>query len=326
MQADFNARGVMATRYHRGLLEMRLAGAWGILEAVASSVQAVAGIRAGDQRGSPVASRVLVGWHLLSLDAPSVAAVWTWFVARCARVELPWTAVAAMFCAVWALYAADRLLDARDLARGGEVSGLEERHFFHYAHRRVFRWGIGTGCVALAALLPTMIVAEVRLYLTLGALLAGWFVVIHSGRKPLPKEFVVGAFFAAAVFIPTVAKAPWMRGELLAPAVLFGALCSLNCLFIFAWEHEGLAKSEAHASTRMAAGWAVWLGCGLALVSVGVMPVLVPETHGMLLAVASSASFLTMLHGLRRRLGRTTLRAMADLLLLTPVVVAGLVR
>jgi hypothetical protein len=305
---------------------MRLAGAWGILEAVASSVQAVAGIRAGDRRGSPVASRVLVGWHLLSLDAPSVAAVWTWFVARCARVELPWTAIAAMFCAVWVLYAADRLVDARDLARGGEVSGLEERHLFHFAHRRVFRWGIGAGCVALAALLPTMIVAEVRLYLTLGALLAGWFVVIHSGRKPLPKEFVVGVFFAPAVFTPTVARSPDMRGELLLPAVLLGALCSLNCLFIFAWEHEGSADSEAPPSTRVAAEWAVWIGCGLALASLAATGWLGAGIRGVLLAVASSAVLLVMLNGVRRRLGRTTLRALADFVLLTPVVVAGLMK
>jgi hypothetical protein len=251
---------------------------------------------------------VLERWHLLSLDAPTVAAVWTWFVARWARVELPWTAVAGMFCAVWVLYAADRLLDARELRRGIEADELEARHFFHFANGRWFRWGIGAGCVGLAVLLPTMMVAEVRLYLTLGALLVGWFVVIHSGRKPLPKELVVGVFFAAAVFIPTVARAPGMRGELVAPAVLFAGLCSLNCLFIFVWEHEGSA----------AAAWAVWLGSGLALAGLGV--------RGMVLPVGLSAGLLVGLHGVRKRVGRTTMRALADLVLLTPLVTAWWMR
>ena len=52
-------------------------------------------------------------WHLLSLDAPSVATVWTIAIAHAAGVDLPWTSAAAMFIAVWILYAADRLLDAR---------------------------------------------------------------------------------------------------------------------------------------------------------------------------------------------------------------------
>ncbi len=282
--------------------------------------------RSGSAGRARLRSRVLARWHLLSLDAPSVAAVWIWFIARCTRVQLPWTAIAAMFCAVWVLYAGDRLLDARELTRGGEANGLEERHFFHFRHRGAFRCGIAAACVALAALLPAMTAHEVKLYLTLGAMLAGWFFVIHSGTKPLPKEFVVGIFFASAIFIPTVARAPWLRGELLAPAVLFGMLCSLNCLFIFAWEHDGSAHSDAHVSTRLAAGRAVWLGCWLAVASLAILPAMSTAPREILLAVALSAVLLVLLHGLHRHLDRTTLRALADLVLLTPLLLAGFAR
>ena len=52
-------------------------------------------------------------WHLLSLDAPTVAVLWTWFIARTNHVHLPLASLAAMALAVWILYAADRFLDAR---------------------------------------------------------------------------------------------------------------------------------------------------------------------------------------------------------------------
>jgi hypothetical protein len=281
--------------------------------------------QAADARASR-ASRVsaLAGWHLLSLDAPTVAAVWTWFIARAAGVELGWADGAAMFVAVWVLYAADRLLDARELGGGAEVSGLEARHWFHHEHRVAFRWGVAMGCVVLAALLPSLMGAELRLYAVLGALLVGWFLVIHTaGRvsaRPLPKEFVVGVFFAAAVFIPTVARTPWMRAGLVVTAVLFGAVCSLNCLFIFAWEHEGVADLEAHASTRWASRWVGWMGVGLMVVCFVFGGSLITTTVGV------SAGLLVVLHLVRGRVERTTLRALADLVLLTPVVVGWWMR
>ncbi len=250
---------------------------------------------------------MLERWHLLSLDAPAVAAVWTWFVARAVGVQLPWPSVAAMFCAVWVLYAADRLLDAR-----GTV-GLEARHLFHRRHRVGFRWGIAVGCGALALLLPRMSAAAVRMDVVVGALLVGWFVVIHSGEKPLPKEFVVGVFFAVAVFVPTLARRPELLAELLLPASLFGALCCVNCLFIFAWEHEGLGAARGHRFTVLTARWVVWLGVGLAVACFAVGSQIAE-------AIGWSAGLLVAAHLLRGRVERTTLRGMADFVLLTPLV------
>ncbi len=223
-------------------------------------------------------------------------------------MTLPWESVAAMFCAVWVLYAADRLLDAR-----GTV-GLEARHLFHRRHRVGFRWGIALACAALALLVPRMAAAAVRMDVALAALLAGWFIVIHSGARPLPKEFVVGMFFAAAVFVPTIAHKPEMRVQFALPAVLFGALCCLNCLFIFAWEHQGLGEAGGHRLTIAAARRVVWLALGLAVVCFG---------DGGLLqtAVGLSAMLLVGVHRVRGRVERTTLRAVADLVLLTPLVV-----
>ena len=214
-----------------------------------------------------------------------------------------------MFVAVWVLYAADRLLDARS------TIGLEARHLFHRRHKAAFRWGIVAGCGVLAVLVPRMMTAVLQLDLVLGALLVGWFVVIHSGEKPLPKEFVVGMFFAAAVFVPVVARRPYLLPKLVLPAILFSGLCCLNCLFIFAWEHEGLVAARSHRFTLVAAERVLWLGAALAFICFFF------DRGPIAQATSLSAALLVSMHLLRDRLRRTTMRALADLILLTPLVV-----
>ena len=260
----------------------------------------------------------LVGWHLLSLDAPTVAAVWTWFVARCARVPLPWTVTAAMFVSVWLLYAADRLLDGRGAGQEGE---LEERHRFHREHRGKFMGMMGLGVVALVPLVAAMARRPVSAFwpfVELGAALAAWFGVIHLAR-PLgslrgAKELAPGLFFGAAVFLPTLAQAPGLRLWLEVAAVAFGLMCWLNCRLIDRWEHAvGGGRTPA-------------LVAAVGVVSVGLAAVRLEPMTPVLLAVSLAGAGLLALNRVQERLERTTLRAAADLVLLTPLVVVLWVR
>jgi hypothetical protein len=147
-----------------------------------------------------------------------------------------------MFLAVWMIYAADRLLDARLLeARPPDApplesrisefrlstSDLEARHRFHHRHRTAFVTFIALSSIALAALLHRIDPNSLHLYALLATLLAVWMLLIHSqpllihSHPPLPihtrpvphiavhrlpKELAVGLFFPAAVFIPTLAR------------------------------------------------------------------------------------------------------------------------
>lgn len=263
-------------------------------------------------------------WHLLSLDAPTVAALWTWFIARAAHVQLPPAAPAAMFLAVWILYAADRLLDAARAPAGD----LEARHLFHQRHQRAFLIGIAIAAAALATLLPSLSPGAIRLYLIEGAWVVAWFVILHGTRSAhrLPKEIAVGLFFSAAMFIPTVGREPRLRAEFLPAAILFGILCSLNCLFIYAWEHDILRDNTAHASTRLAldhlpalAVTAVVIGAAITLLSASaVRPVAT--------ACGLAALLLLALHRNRGNLSRIDLRAAADFALLTPVLLLPFLR
>ena len=282
-------------------------------------------------------SAPLVLWHLLSLDAPTVAALWTWFLARANHIRLPLASTIAMALAVWMLYAADRLLDARLLdarllnTSPRRHSELEARHIFHHRHRRAFLLGIALAAIALAALLPGLDAAAIHLYLTEGALLFAWFLIVHATRSAhrLPKEIAVGLFFAAATFIPTVARNPDLRLVLLPVAILLAALCGLNCLFIYAWEHEGISRTAApaiHPTTRLALRHLIALAVAATLAGAALAIFDPASPRPIAAACALSTALLLMLDRNRHRLSEVTLRAAADLALLTPLALLPFLR
>jgi hypothetical protein len=267
-------------------------------------------------------------WHLLSLDAPTVAVLWTWFIASASHVHLPISSALAMAITVWMLSAADRLMDARLMdARLLDASptlheDLEARHYFHHRHRTSFLLGILTASIALAVLLPGLDAKAIHLYLILGGMVAGYFILIHATRNAhrLPKEIAVGLCFAAATFIPTVARRPELRLPLLSSALLFATLCSLNCLFIYAWEHEDHGTTlPTHAITRHALANLPLLTILLTLASTALAIFNLHAARSIPCAIAISAALLLLLHNRRHTIARTTLRATADLALTTPL-------
>ncbi len=268
-------------------------------------------------------------WHLLSLDAPTVAALWTYFIAHCAGVTLPWMAPIAMFVAVWMIYAADRLLDARVLdtaQRPAALVDLEERHRFHYLHRKRFLTGMACGALVLGLLLPRIHPRALLLYTLLASMLGVWMLLIHAlpqsgnGARRLPKELAVGIFFPAACFIPTVARSPWLQLQLLPAAALFAAVCTLNCLYLYAWEHSSSPHPprNAHWTTL----WSIRHLAHLSLLILTLGLVLALQIHAIAalsIACTLSAVCLLALHMNRRRISAVHLRAAADLVLLSPI-------
>jgi hypothetical protein len=260
-------------------------------------------------------------WHLLSLDAPTVAALWTWFIASANHLHLPKISILAMFLAVWVLYVADRLLDARLLSENPlDVGSLEARHHFHHRHRSSFLIGLLLASIALASLLPHLLPEAIHLYLILGGLVFAYFVLIHASENAhrLPKEFAVGICFAAAIFIPTVAHQPDLRLRLLPLALLFASLCSLNCLFIFVWEHD-FKQTNAHPTTRAAMRYLPQFVATMTVI--GLVLCLLDRRAPWPIAAASTLSLclLQSLHHYRRHIPAVTLRAAADLAMTTPL-------
>lgn len=280
----------------------------------------------------PLRLTPLTLWHLLSLDAPSVATLWTIFAARALHAPLPPTLPPTMFLAVWLIYAADRLLDTTHNrvprirtqtrtrshhAGPGNTpsplpSDLHPRHLFPQAHLLPFAFAILLATSALAVLIPTLPPNLLRPYLFLAALLLAWFVLVHFTRLTLPKELVPGLFFAVAVFLPTHHAS--------VAAIAFAALCTLNCLYIHRWEHPRMLLRPAN-HVRPSRSFTSLLLRHLPQLTLlfALIPLIAPTT--ITLATSLAALALLLLNHHHHRLPPTTLRAAADLALLTPVLI-----
>ena len=284
--------------------------------------------RGAESHGGAVGAcaQALLLWHLLSLDAPTVAVLWTVFLARLAHVVLPAGTCLGMGVGVWVLYVLDRLIDAHPIApreHAGRRQELELRHLFHYRHRSAFAVTLVFAAILLAVLLPRISHAAAGLYLVEAAVLGGYFLLIHAAspriRGSVPKEFMVGLFFAGATFVPVVSETHGYRPTLMLDALFFSAVCTLNCLYIYAWEHPG--RMHPHGLTRLALGLLLpgtvaLLALSLPMILFSVGP---PGGEVYPMACLLSAAALLLLHGFRARFSRTGLRAAADAALLTPI-------
>jgi hypothetical protein len=259
-------------------------------------------------------------WHLTSLDAPTVAVVWTLSFAWAAHIHLPLWLPAVLALAAWSAYIGDRLLDARN-ARGP----LRARHHFHWRHRRIFfPIALAAAVAGLSLVLHSMPVAARERNSFLAAAALAYFISVHSPwrvsssklRFRIPKELLVGVLFTLACAVPTWARIPGQRLSLLLPVLTFTALAWLNCHAIETWESQARGKSItvfrlAITLTAVAALFAV-----IAIVH---NPVSNPRQAALLTAAAISAALLAFLDRRRHALMPIALRAAADFVLLVPV-------
>ncbi|MGH9599639.1 MAG: hypothetical protein ACRD27_07220 [Terracidiphilus sp.] len=262
----------------------------------------------------------LVLWHLASFDAPTVAVVWSLAFAWAAGVRLPIRAPLLLALAAWSVYIGDRLLDARSGLRAPDLHQLRERHFYHWRHRHaLIPLAVAAALAALGIVLAFMPLRARTPDSLLAAAALAYFSGVHSRRK-LPrlvtKEFLVGAIFTAGCALPA-----WlcMRGRcaqswpLFVPAIYFAALAWLNCHSIARWE----SGSEHPRGTGVQP-----LGAALALAGFFLAAAVFaahPRTAALLAAGALSALLLALLDRMQGRLVPLALRALADLVLLTPL-------
>ena len=301
-------------------------------------------------------------WHVLSLDAPTVAALWCWALARAVHVHLPVAAPLMLALGTWLLYVADRLLDG---LLAPHPSRLRERHLFHLRHRPAFVAASVCGVMALAVLvvwcMPGFVV---RAYVVLGICALLYLLLVHIPglRTParflpfarvIPKELAVGVIFAAATVIPTWERlrrtAPADDAPLLLLLPLFAALCTLNCIAIEIWENaadpaagwgDGERRGELYSAGRPAPLHPITrvLGRHLTLTALsltatatsGAAFLLVRLHNGpaaaVALALALSALLFALLDRRRRILSPGALRIAADAVLLTPLLLLPVLR
>lgn len=275
------------------------------------------------------APRLLRLWHLASFDAPTVALVWAFAFAQIADLHLqPWIALL-LFSGTWSVYVGDRLLDAYRARRSGQLDALRERHFFHWRHRHSLM-PLATCSAAVAAalivrLMP-VVIRERNSVLAAAALM--YFSGVHSAPR-LPawlrrsgwKELLVGVLFTAGCAAPTISQMHFSAARMrnLWPLLLcfacFAALAWCNCRAIDNWES---------ADT----GTGILLHAGLLTIAGAAITVALAWTHNhasaLLAAFTASSFLLLLLDRMRNRISPLVLRALADVVLLTPAVLLAL--
>jgi asparagine N-glycosylation enzyme membrane subunit Stt3 len=260
--------------------------------------------------------------NLLCLDAPLVSTAWLWLFARTFYTPVDPVNCAALFLTAWLIYLADRLADSSSLPDGGPRS---LRHEFCLNHRQIW-------IAALAAIAAT---DAVLIWNRLGSatLLAGAVVgtvaLLHlvlnyslgGAWPPLPlKEVAVGSLFAAGTLVALFPVRP-IIGSLVISGMVFACLCTLNCISIAFWERELDEKQrKVSFATRypdlhqhlgkFAVAFA--LGSGLAAI-------VWREAAPVFGCVGVSSLLLALLDSFRAKIGPDQRTALADLVLLTPL-------
>jgi hypothetical protein len=305
-------------------------------------------------------------WHLSSLDAPTVAVVWTLAFAWAANVLLPAWVPVLLALSAWAAYIADRLLDAYSTLRSfhhhwPDASSprknnrgssdpvraeserlphrrwLRLRHRFHWHHRRIFiPIAMAAACAAAFIVFSAMPLAARERDSILAAAALVYFTRVHSSRANSPsattlrapflsplvsKEMLVGLLFTAACALPAVSRAAQPISNLwplIVPTIFFALLAWLNCHAIEHWESRAPARPSTSFSFSGVKLPALALSAA-GLFASAILASAHPRTAVLILAGAVSALLLALLDRFRARLTPLALRAAADLVLLTPV-------
>lgn len=198
--------------------------------------------------------------NLLSLDAPLVALGWAWMFSKAwGVVSVPYQLWGVLGVAVWAVYALDRIIDAR--GAGEENGGLAERHFFHQRHESVFLTGIGLGtlwCFYTVLFTTAQTVLHYGFFVILCALLYFYLNIrrLRAGESGIAKNCVAGITFAYGASAGVHAYSPVLPfGDMVfsSEVLLFGALCVVNMTAIDFWNLKGDEDEDAAAVLNLGA-------------------------------------------------------------------------
>jgi hypothetical protein len=276
----------------------------------------------GSARRRPRIGPVL--WlNLLCLDAPLVAVAWLWLFARTFRIPLQVGNCMALFLTAWLIYLADRFADSTSLKPDFPGSLRQE---FCLRHREI--WiatvllvgGFDAYVIWRTTALETFLVGAV-----VGLLALTYLVMNHPlglvWRSLPAKELAIGILFTAGIFVALLPAIPSLSMPFVTSALALAALCVLNCISIARWERElDEAQGKVSIATRHPgiARRAGSISAGLAVVSLTIAIAHRPIAP-LAASIGFSAILLTWLNSSRARLEGDERTALADLVLLTPI-------
>ncbi len=264
----------------------------------------------------------VVWLNLLCLDAPIVAVSWQALFGFTFGAHLNLALRALLFLTAWLIYLADRFADTVKLPLGSPIS---LRHRFCREH--MVGWWIAVVVIFIVDAGLAVRTLDLQMLLlggTLAILCLLYLFINHSlgGKwRPIPlKEKAIGILFAAGTTLAVVGQLPGLTVSFGAAVILFAILCTYNCLSIAAWERE---LDSAQGKASLLTGWPglarglIPIGYGITIATLG-CALLWRFALPLWLALAAS-SFLLVRLNLAEPLPRDHRTALADLVLLTPL-------
>lgn len=269
-----------------------------------------------------------MGWlNLFCLDAPLVAVSWSWLIAQSFGIQVGVAGLGGLFLTAWLIYLADRLVDSRSLPPGGGTLSLRQR----FCRRHPLLWIAGIVLLLLAQLgvLRVLDLPTLRAGAALASVALLYLLINQTAQfiwRIVPaKELTIGFVFAGGVMVPLATS---LTSEVFLAWLLFGCLCSLNCICIAVWERElDVAQQRVSIATALpgvAARLPLMVGA-IALMS-SAAALLSLRGAAVYEGIAVSSLLLGALHLCGERVQRDHRTALADLALLLPAALLLLVR
>jgi hypothetical protein len=272
-------------------------------------------------RDGPQKNRIspLVWMNLVCLDAPLVAVSWQWLFADSFGIKIARGTTVALFLTAWLIYLADRFGDALSVRQSSAISLRQE---FCIRYRRA--WIIGVATIGFADLLVVASTLD-RIAIAVGGvigLFASVYLLINRVTPSLwrvapLKEVMIGCIFAAGSVVGLVRG---LTSTAFPAWVLFAILCALNCISIAVWEREiDLAQRRISIATEFRS---VSRSLSPALLVLAFVSAFVGVIG---VALCASAALLAVVHTRGNSIQPDVRTALADLVLLTPLVVLAVV-
>ncbi|MEM7015195.1 MAG: hypothetical protein AAF585_27365 [Verrucomicrobiota bacterium] len=244
--------------------------------------------------------------------------VWLWGIGQSTGLKAEWPTVVALFCAVWAVYLGDRLVD---VARCQDWSHATERLAFGKRFRALFVsclvLCVITGATLCFTALPNDVIRRgLMVAVGMGIYVSLFVYPWIFGRKAWGKELLVGVGFSCGVFA-ALGPGDALQLQLLASVALAVAF---NCLIIGARDADADRANDPGGVSH----WWKSIDRDLKLVGLGLTTayifgsVFFANTK-MWPALIICGALLTILHFNARRFSADSIRALADYCLMTPL-------
>ncbi|MFL6452188.1 MAG: hypothetical protein ACJ746_31655 [Bryobacteraceae bacterium] len=266
----------------------------------------------------------------LSLVAPAVAVVWQLALSRGFRVPLSPSEPLALALAIWSLYAADHVLDARRKRSSPWELGRKAFHRLHWPTMAALACcsAIGSFGIAVLSLPPATLAGGIAV----SVFVLVYFASVHSlpfrWRGFWPREAVVALGFGLGTFVPLWTEGGTLLLVLMPVCAVFFLLCWLNCCAVESWEWLRCGsppEQMPHASTR-------WIGRHMSPLAICVATgsLLIARWWGIGYALGlagfSSGAALCLLARVQEFLSDSVVGVSADLALCAPLLLLAVHR